>query len=324
MIVYGPVPSRRLGQSLGINHIPPKTCSYSCCYCQLGRTDKMQIARRGFYSPEEIFLEVEQKLKQVNASGKVVDYLSFVPDGEPTLDINLGTEIALLKRLNIKIAVITNASLLWMEDVREDLLRADWVSVKFDAADEETWRLIDRPYGALKLQKILNGIEEFAKMFKGTLVTETMLVNGLNDSLSNLENIAGKLADIKPEKAFLLVPTRPPAEPNVIRASNEKLLEAARLIRRLAGIPVEWITGDEQEDGFFFTGNIADDLLSITAVHPLKADIVDEILNKQETDRGIADRSIIEKLVECGELLEFWHEGKKFYRKNIQGNHEKK
>ncbi len=318
MIIYGPVPSRRLGQSLGINHIPPKTCSYSCCYCQLGRTDKMQIARREFYSPEEIFLEVEQKLKQVKASGKVVDYLSFVPDGEPTLDINLGTEIVLLKRLNIKIAVITNASLLWMEDVREDLLQADWVSVKLDAADEKTWRLIDRPHGALNLQQILNGIGEFAKMFKGTLVTETMLVDGVNDSFPNLENIARKLADIKPEKAFLLVPTRSPAEPNVMRASNKKLLEAARLIRRLAGIPVEWITGDEREDGFFFTGNIAEDLLSITAVHPLKADIVDEILKKQEADRGT-----IETLVECGELLEFWHEGKKFYRKNIQGDYGK-
>ena len=86
MTVYGPVPSRRLGQSLGINHIPPKTCSYSCCYCQLGRTDRMQIARSEFYSQEEIFLEVERKIKQVDAGGKSIDYLSFVPDGEPTLD----------------------------------------------------------------------------------------------------------------------------------------------------------------------------------------------------------------------------------------------
>ena len=313
MIIYGPVPSRRLGQSLGINHIPPKTCSYSCCYCQLGRTDKMQIVRREFYSPEEIFLEVEQKLKQVETSGKFVDYLSFVPDGEPTLDINLGTEIALLKRLNVKIAVITNASLLWKDDVRKDLLRADWVSVKIDAVDEKIWREIDRPHGTLNIQQILDGIGEFAKLFKGSLVTETMLVDGVNDATEDLIKLAGQLAIIKPEKAYVLVPTRPPAEPNVERASTQKLLEAARLIRRLAGVPVEWITGDEREDGFFFTGNVVEDLLGITAVHPLRAEIVDEMLKKQEEDP-----SDVEALVACGKLLEFWYEGKKFYRKNIQ------
>ena len=316
MIIYGPVPSRRLGQSLGINHIPPKTCSYSCCYCQLGRTDKMQIARREYYSPEEIFLEVEQKLNLIRTSGKSVDYLSFVPDGEPTLDINIGTEIDLLKRLNVKTAVITNASLLWMDDVREDLLGADWVSVKIDAVDEKVWHMVDRPHGALNIQQILDGIGEFAKLFKGSLVTETMLVDGVNDSTEDLLKLAGQLAIIKPEKAYVLVPTRPPAEPNVGRASNQKLLEAARLIRRLAGVPVEWITGDEREDGFFFTGNVVEDLLGITAVHPLRAEIVDEMLKKQEVDP-----SDVEALVACGKLLEFWHEGKKFYRKNILDEH---
>ena len=316
MVVYGPVPSRRLGQSLGINHIPPKACSYSCCYCQLGRTDKMQIVRREFYSPENIVREVEQKVNQIHASGQSLDYLSFVPDGEPTLDINIGTEISLLKRLNISIAVITNASLLWQEEVRADLLAADWVSVKIDAVDEKVWRIVDRPHGALNIHQILGGIVTFAEQFKGSLVTETMLVHGVNDSTEDLIKLAGQLAIIKPAKAYLLVPTRPPAEQNIKRASTQKLLEAARLIRRLSKVPVEWITGDEREDGFYFTENVIDDLLSITAVHPLRAEIVDEILKKQEVDPGE-----VEALVRCGKLLEFWHEGKKFYRKNIQDNH---
>ena len=162
----------------------------------------MQIARSEFYSQEEIFLEVERKIKQVDAGGKSIDYLSFVPDGEPTLDINLGTEIALLKRLNKKIAVITNASLLWMDDVKEDLLGADWVSVKIDAVNEKVWRAVDRPHGALNLQQILGGIGEFAKLYKGKLVTETMLVDGMNDSTENLEKLAEQLAIIKPEKAY--------------------------------------------------------------------------------------------------------------------------
>lgn len=315
MIVYGPVPSRRLGKSLGINHIPPKTCSYSCCYCQLGRTDKMRITRREFYSPEEIFIEAEQKVAQIRSAQSSVDYLSFVPDGEPTLDINLGAEIKLLKKLGVKIAVITNSSLLWRDDVKSDLLGADWVSVKIDTVEEAVWHKLDRPHGKLNLQKILEGLKEFAAIYKGTLATETMLVDGMNDSTEGLEKLAGHLSIIQPQNSYLLVPTRPPAENDIMRAGNTKLLEAARLIRRLSGTPVEWITGDEREDGFFFTGNIVEDLLSITAVHPLREDIVEEMLKKQETDKAA-----VKKMVRQGVLLEFWHEGRKFYRKNLYTN----
>ena len=117
MIIYGPIPSRRLGQSIGINNIPPKTCSYSCVYCQLGRTNKMEIKRRDFYKTEDIYKEIEKKLNQLETKNKKVDYLSFVPDGEPTLDINIGRSIKRLKEFHIKIAVITNASLLWKDQI---------------------------------------------------------------------------------------------------------------------------------------------------------------------------------------------------------------
>ena len=312
MIVYGPVPSRRLGQSLGINHIPPKVCSYSCCYCQLGRTDKMQIERQEFYSPLTIRSEVEHKLQQLMQSGQGVDYLSFVPDGEPTLDLNLGTEIAMLKQFRKKIAVITNASLLWREDVRKDLAEADWVSVKIDAVDSDIWRAVDRPHGVLDLSSVLDGVVAFARQYKGQLVTETMLVDGLNDSAEALEKLADFLAMVRPQIAYLLVPTRPPAERSVRRPSNARLLEAARMIRRTAGVKVEWITGDEREDGFFCTGDIVEDLLSITAVHPLRAEIVDEI-----TKNRASGENLVEELVKQGLLLEFWYEGKKFYRKML-------
>ena len=312
MIVYGPVPSRRLGQSLGINHIPPKVCSYSCCYCQLGRTDKMQIERQEFYSPLTIRSEVEHKLQQLMQSGQGVDYLSFVPDGEPTLDLNLGTVIAMLKQFRKKIAVITNASLLWREDVRKDLAEADWVSVKIDAVDSDIWRAVDRPHGVLDLSSVLDGVVAFARQYKGQLVTETMLVDGLNDSAEALEKLADFLAMVRPQIAYLLVPTRPPAERSVRRPSNARLLEAARMIRRTAGVKVEWITGDEREDGFFCTGDIVEDLLSITAVHPLRAEIVDEI-----TKHRASGENLVEELVKQGLLLEFWYEGKKFYRKKL-------
>jgi wyosine [tRNA(Phe)-imidazoG37] synthetase (radical SAM superfamily) len=313
MIIYGPVPSRRLGQSIGVNNIPPKTCSYSCIYCQLGRTNHMQVKRHAFYKPENICCEAKAKLKQLEAENKHADYFSFVPDGEPTLDINLGTEIDLLKQFGIKIAVITNASLLWRDDVKEDLMKADWISVNIDAADEDTWCRIDRPHGALNHKDILNGIIEFSKEYKGTLVTETMLVEGVNNYEACIKRIAEHLSFIRPSKAYLLVPTRPPAESNVIRASCASLLSAARIIRSISAIDVECITGDEKEEGFFFTESVADDLLSIASVHPVREDIIDEMLKKRKTDK-----SIINGLVEQGRLIEFRYEGKKFYRKNIQ------
>ncbi len=313
MIVYGPVPSRRLGQSIGINNIPPKTCSYSCIYCQLGRTDKMQIKRRAFYKPEDIYREAEAKLKQLETENRRADYFSFVPDGEPTLDLNLGKTIRLLKPYGIKIAVITNASLLWLDEVKEDLMKADWVSVSVDAAQEDIWRRIDRPHGALDHKKILNGIIEFSKEYKGTLVTETMLVEGINDHEVGIEKIAEQLSLIRPSKAYLLVPTRPPAESSVKRASQASLSNAVRIIRDVSGADVECITGDEKEEEFFFTEAIADDLLSIASVHPVREDIVDELLEKRK-----ADKAIITELVAQGRLIEFIYEGRKFYRKNLQ------
>lgn len=197
MIVYGPVPSRRLGQSVGINNIPPKTCSYSCVYCQIGRTNKMQIKRSEFYNPEDIFREAACKLAQLDSENRRADFFSFVPDGEPTLDLNLGKTIDLLRPLGIKIAVITNASTLWMDEVKEDLMKADWVSVSIDAADEPTWRKIDRPHGALDHREVLKGIMDFSKAFRGTLVTETMFVSGINDNEASAA--AYKLLDSKQE-----------------------------------------------------------------------------------------------------------------------------
>ena len=125
MIAFGPVPSRRLGRSMGVNNIPPKVCTYACVYCQLGRTTDMGIQRCTFHGPEEILDAVRDKVQKAGQSGEPIDYLTFVPDGEPTLDVRLGREIELLRALGIKIAVITNASLIWREDVREDLRKAD-------------------------------------------------------------------------------------------------------------------------------------------------------------------------------------------------------
>jgi len=146
MLTFGPVPSRRLGRSLGINNIPPKVCTYSCVYCQLGKTYNMMTQLQKYYPPAQIFKEVQEKVKKSKEKEELIDYLTFVPDGEPTLDINLGQEIKLLKSLGIKIAVITNASLLDQERVKENLKEADLVSLKVDSIEEEIWRRVNRPH----------------------------------------------------------------------------------------------------------------------------------------------------------------------------------
>ena len=315
MIVFGPIPSRRLGQSIGINNIPPKTCSYSCIYCQLGRTNHMTMKRSAFYESREICREAKIKLQQLEAKNRQADYFSFVPDGEPTLDINLGKTIDLIKPFGIKIAVITNASLLWMDEVKEDLMKADWVSVSIDTADENTWRKVDRPHRLLNHQDILNGIIDFSKAYKGTLVTETMLVENVNNQETCIERIAEQLAKVSPSRAYLLVPTRPPAEASVKRPSTVCLKEAVGIIRAISGVDVECITGDEEEEGFFFTNDIASDLLSIASVHPIREDIVNTLLEKRN-----ADRSILVDLLEQGRIIEFTYEDRKFYRRNIVSN----
>jgi wyosine [tRNA(Phe)-imidazoG37] synthetase (radical SAM superfamily) len=312
MIAFGPVPSRRLGRSLGINNIPPKICPYSCIYCQLGRTMNMQAKRRAFYEPEEVLWDVQDKVEKAREAGETIDYLTFVPDGEPTLDVNLGREIELLRPLGIKIGVIGNASLIWREDVRGDLRGADWVSLKIDSTQGEVWRKIDRPHGTLRLASILDGALEFAETFEGTLVTETMLVQGLNDDDGHIREVAGFLARLKPAIAYLAIPTRPPAEEWVHPSEEEVINRAYQIVSEKVDC-VEYLIGYEGND-FAFTGNVAEDILSITAVHPMREDAVSEFLT-----RAGADWPVIHRLIAQERLVETEYEGRKFYMRRLLG-----
>ncbi len=310
MIAFGPVPSRRLGRSLGVNNIPDKVCSYACLYCQIGRTLKMEVERRAFYEPELIFEEVSKKVEETEAAGERIDYITFVPDGEPTLDVNLSREVEMLKTLGIPLAILTNSSLIWMEDVREDLFEFDFVSLKLDAVSEPLWRRIDRPHKSLSLEKILDGMLAFADGFKGTLVTETMLVNV--DYGGELEKIADFLGELKPEKAYIAVPTRPPAEPWVEPPSEETIHLAYQLFSERLGGRVEYLIGYEG-NAFASTGNVEEDLLSITAVHPMREEAVRELLRKAG-----ADWNVVERLLGDGKLIELEYGGRRFYMRSLQ------
>lgn len=297
-IVFGPVPSRRLGLSLGVNNIPPKHCSYSCIYCQIGRTPFYTIDRKAFIDPEKIINGVVNYYKALKT---FPDYITFVPDGEPTLDINLGYVARKLKEKipETPLAVITNSSLIYREDVKEELMNFDLVSLKVDAVSESVWRTINRPHPKLRLGDILDGIVSFTKVFRGTVLTETMLVENINDSKDELENIGGFLAKIRLGKAYIAVPVRPPAE-SWVRAPNETTVTYAYHIftKYLGESKVELLIRYEGEK-FEIVGDPISALLSIISVHPLRIDYAKNMLEK----KGISSEITIEKLIKEGKIV---------------------
>jgi len=306
MISFGPVPSRRLGKSLGINNIiSPKTCSYDCVYCQVGKTRVKSISRSHFYEPSVILDEVTKHLNRLNKEN-YPDYLTFVSNGEPTLDKKLGRSIKLLKKTGLPVAVISNGSMLFDESVRQDLLLADWVSLKMDASDNKTWQKINRPFHKLNFEKHINNILQFSGEYKGKLNTETMIVRGLNDTVKNFSGVAEMISRINPDKAYLSIPTRPPSDKTVMQPDTRKLTMAWQIFDNIK-IPTELLTGFEGTDTGF-TGNIYEDILNITAVHPLREDSLAELLKKDKSDYKIVESLISQKLIKP-----VIYKGKKFF-----------
>ncbi len=311
MIAFGPVPSRRLGRSLGVNNIPPKVCSYACVYCQLGRAQTMTADRSAFYGTDALLHAVREKAAGAAKTGEPIDFITFVPDGEPTLDRDLGETIRQLSSLGIPVAVITNASLLWQPDVRQAVAAADWVSVKIDAVDETLWRRLDRPHKSLELTRILDGILAFTRDFHGTLVTETMLVRNANDRREPMQALARFLERVGPATAYLSVPTRPPTEAWVAPPDEGCLNRAYQIVdARVAH--VELLTGYEG-NAFALTGDVREDLLSITAVHPMRRDAVDDLLRKA----GVS-WSVVDALVAGDQLVVSTYEGHTYYARRLQ------
>ena len=267
-LVFGPVESRRFGRSLGINNIPRKACTYSCVYCQLGPTERTSIARRPFFPTEEI-------VEAVRAAPKPYDVIAFAPEGEPTLDANLGAHIHAVKQFGVPVAVITNGSLFWDESVRRDLAEADIVSVEVDAVSERIWRRLDRPSPALTMDLVLDGVRAFARERRGQLWTQTMLLDGFDD----LENVAAFLREIAPDRVCVSVPTRPPSE-SYVRAAN-----GVQLSRALELIPNAQLMTHERGGAFVRTMN---ELLAVLAVHPLREDTVDPSLIDETRVRRVS------------------------------------
>jgi wyosine [tRNA(Phe)-imidazoG37] synthetase (radical SAM superfamily) len=288
MYTYGPVPSRRLGQSLGVSPIPAKSCSYSCVYCQLGRTNNLMAKRQSFFPRDEILAEIVKRGRTASP-----DYITFVGDGEPTLCSDLGWLIKESRgELDIPTAVITNASLLWRKDVREDLLRADVVVPSLDAGNERIFRLINRPHQDIHFDSVLQGQIDFSREFRGQLWLEVMLVEGINDTEEELISIKHAIDQVQPHRAYIMTPIRPPAEPWVRPPDYRAVLRAQEIIGGS-------ITITDLEAGDFGLSEFKsarEAIIEIGSRHPLRLDQA-ETIESDFSEVGTIARMIANKTI---------------------------
>jgi len=298
MYVYGPVPSRRLGRSLGVSPIPPKTCSYTCVYCQLGRTTHLQTKRESFYPKKDILAEIVSQARQAKP-----DYITFIGDGEPTLNSDLGWLIRQSKgKLHLPAAVITNGSLLFLKDVRHDLSEADVVVPTLDAGNQKMFKMINRPQRSIDFDTMLRGLVDFRREYSGQFWIEVMLVKGLNDTERELRSIKSAIDMINPDRVYILTPIRPPAEPWVQPSNPEDILRAQEIIGK--AIPVA-----ELESGQFGLGEFMDArqaILEIGSRHPLRRRQA-AVIEKQLSGTGV-----ITQMLESGELVHFEYKGEDY------------
>jgi wyosine [tRNA(Phe)-imidazoG37] synthetase (radical SAM superfamily) len=263
--VYGPVPSRRLGKSLGIDPIPSKTCNFQCIYCQLGRTTNFTNERKSYIPKDKIIAEMKEAIR-VNENQ--FDYITFVGSGEPTLCRDLKVLIFEAKNLSIKpICVITNGALLYKEEVRDSLMVADVVLPSLDAGDEKMFIKINRPHPDIKYDSVIEGFVEFKKEFKGKFWVEIMIMKGVNDSKEALLNIKQKLDIVRPDRIDINVPIRPPAE-NWVKKPDKHIIST---LNEVFGNYTNFNFPEIGNFGFF-SSNFKHELISIIERHPMRQD----------------------------------------------------
>jgi len=261
--VFGPVSSKRLGQSLGVDVLPPKSCTWNCIYCQLGKTREYVTERREFYPREDILEEIRQAVTDSVA----VDWITFVGSGETTLYKGIGRLIRETKRLtSIPVAVITNGSLLSEEDVRDELLEADAVLPSLNAGSPELFDRIDRPCPGFTYERHIEGLVEFRKVYRGKLWVEVMLIAGVNDTADALQDIAVALEKVRPDTVHLVLPTRPSTESDVRLPADEGLARARLVLSQVATV-VHPVKGSMNLKN---TADIIETVTAITRRHPLQ------------------------------------------------------
>jgi len=310
--VFGPVPSRRLGQSLGIDPVPLKTCNWNCVYCQLGRTRSMTNVREDYFPPEDILAEVEKALTS-HKPGEI-DWVTFVGSGETTLHASIGWLIRKVKELtDIPVAVITNGSLFYLSEMRKELSLADAVLPSLDAGNAELYRKINRPYPKLTFGRLLDGLVSFREEYQGKLWVEVMLVRDMNDSEVVLREIAAALERVKPDEVHILQPTRPSAETLVQPPDEEGLLRARAILGDIARV-VHPASGSFDLGG---AESLVDAVVGIITRHPMREEELVETLEHWSPGDVAATLDALEKSDKAQSVerygVRFWSTSPAYY-----------
>ena len=320
--VFGPVPSRRLGLSLGIDPLPFKTCNWNCIYCQLGRTSPLTMERGEYVPRQDLIAEVKQVLT-ASQPGEL-DWITFVGSGEPTLHGGLGWMIRQVKAYtDLPVAVITNGSLLYLPEVREELSAADAVLPTLDAGNSRLYHQINRAAPRFSLERLVDGIDLFRRMYSGKIWIEVMLIKDMNDNSKALHEIALHLKRLKPDGVHITLPIRPPAEVGIQPADDSGLMRAKNILGEFTPVSIPntvqaQVVGD---------GDLCEKILNIVTRHPMQEDELQTLLKSwsaEQVHEGIKDLNNrhLMKIVEL-DGSNFWTaEAANFHKKrpNQPGN----
>lgn len=303
--VFGPVPSRRLGQSLGIDTVPLKTCNWNCVYCQLGRTSRLVNERKEYVHREEILGDIRAALN--TTPRERIDWVTFVGSGEPTLHSSIGWLIESVRELtDVPIAVITNGSLLHLPSVQEELSTADAVLPCLDAGSERLYQRINRPHPESTFKWLHRGLVEFRRAYAGKLWVEVMLVRSMNDDEKALRDIAGSLREVQPDLVHVNVPTRPPAEGWVLPADDDAVKRAQETLGEIVRVV-------RPSEGVFDCGSserILEALLAIIQRHPMSQDELLRTLSQWPQQKAM---EVLEELSWSGRVRSIERAGVRYW-----------
>lgn len=275
--IYGPVPSRRLGFSLGVDIIPFKTCSLDCIYCQLGPTSRKTIRRKEYFSSARILSQIKKKI----SSGQRIDYITFSGSGEPTLNTAIGKLIREIKKItSIPVAVLINSTLISQKSVRKALMAADLVVPSLDAATQEAFVQVNRPHSSLNIDKIIKGLQMFRQEFKGSIWLEIMLVKGVNDSPSHLRKLKDAAASINPDIIQLNTVIRPPAE----KFARPLILRELEKLKKLFGENCEIIAEFDKKAQIPASENLERAIFSLIQRRPVTLSDISASLGKHKNE----------------------------------------
>ena len=300
--IFGPVPSRRLGLSLGVDLIPAKTCPFDCIYCEVGPTTVKTKSRREYIPAAAILQELEEYF---SGSGPEPDHVTLAGSGEPTLNLGLGRIIERLKALtSVPVAVLTNGALLNDPEVRRELILADVILPSLDAVSPELFQTINRPAAGLTAAGMISGLQALRAEYAGQIWLEVLLLRRLNDTPEELAKLKETLELIRPDKVHLNTAVRPVVKDYALPLATKELTEIARFLGDRAEVIADF--GNHRHPKFELTDG---DFLATLARRPQTPEDLAEVLGLPLT---VVEQRLAQ-LVRQGRLISSRHQGKIFY-----------